>query len=263
MSSGLTHMSVEAFSDEEAFFAGEKSDWTYEVKINPETFDRTLTVRKLPDDSSEKGQPRNLDAGTEGESYSFDLYFDGTGVASSISSAADLKKDFNQFLDVVFRKQKSDASGDKADKGKADAGKTNDGNKDQKETPSVNFVRIKYCGDCFKAKLDSLSIKYLLFDKDGNPLRIKASCRFSSVEQSSKVDKKGDDQNGGEPDAPPLQKDTPNKNCVHPEKSYEKTVSSAKKNDSMSLMCCCYTPEEMTPRNYTPANYTPVEGYGE
>ena len=264
MSDGLTRMIIQAWSDEDSFFDNPtKPEATYKVQLNPETFDRTLSVQKLPDDSSDTDKSKNLATKAEGENYSFDLYFDGTGVVGSISTSADLKKDFDDFLDVVYHKRKVEASGDGQEKTAAGAVKPNDGNKDKKETAPVNFVRINFCGDCFMAKLDSLSIKYLLFDQKGHPLRIKASCRFSSVDQRSVTDNGKKNSSGADNDAPPLQKDTENKKCVRTEKSYEKTVSSAKKNDSVSLMCCCYSQEQMTPRNYTPANYTPVEGYGE
>lgn len=255
----MEYMKFTAFSNKKDLFSGSTEDkiGDYEVKINPESFDRSISVATVDEDKNDKGSGSKTVIGSNAETYSFDLLFDGTGVASSISSAAELKKDFNNFLCVVYRKSKSDSAGDKktADK------QTNNGNPDQNKKPPVNAVKIHYCGEDFNAQLDSLSIKYLLFDKESNPLRIKVSCRFSSLDEESSTNKDGGSSDKKGSSAPPVNKDTPNSGCVHTEESFEETVASAQQNDAVCLMTCSYPRETMTERNYTPADFTPVEGY--
>lgn len=244
----MTYMSFQVYKD--YTFHEEVTDYNYDVKINPESFDRSISVRAIQPETVEKNGSTKFAAGAESESYSFDLLFDGTGVISSIPSAAALKKEFDQFLSVVYRKPESDPAGSQS----------KIGDPAKKTKPPVNFVRISYCGQHFDTQLDSLSIKYLLFNKEGNPLRIKVSCRFSSAEEPSSTDKT-DSSGATASSAPAVSPDSQNSECVHTEDSFEKTVSSAKQNDSMSLLACCYTMEEMMPLNYTPSDYTPVEGY--
>ena len=253
----MEYMSFTAYAQPKDLLEKNNPIGTYKVKINPETFDRSISVAFIEDERPNKGSNNKSAIGSNGETYSFDLLFDGTGVTDSSSSAAELKKDFDSFLNTVYRKPKSE-SADSSGAGGKDA---NNGNKEQNKKPAVNCVIIHYCGQDFNAQLDSLTIKYLLFDKDGNPLRIRASCRFSSVEETAATEV-GTGSSGDKGSASPsVDKDTPGKDCILTEDSFEETVSSAKENDSIGLLCCCYPREDMTERNYTPADYTPVEGY--
>lgn len=254
----MTYMSFQVYKD--YTFHEAVTDYKYDVRINPETFDRSISVRAIQPETIENKGSTKFAAGAESESYSFDLLFDGTGVISSIPSAAALKKEFDQFLSVVFRKPESDPAGGQTSPGTSDSGKSNNGNPAKKTKPPVNYVRISYCGQHFDTQLDSLSIKYLLFNKEGDPLRIKVSCRFSSAEEPSSTNQT-DSSGATVSSAPAVSPDSQNSECVHTEDSFEKTVSSAIQNDSISLLACCYTMEEMMPLIFSPSNYTPVEGY--
>ena len=226
----------------------------FEVLMNPETFDRTLNVNKSEEKTARPGNSSGHDAGLSAETYAFDLIFDGTGVAGPVFSGKALDQKFQEFLTVVYATQE-----------------------DLSKKKSPNLVKIEYCGMTFGAKLDSMSIKYLLFHRDGYPLRIKASCHFSSVEESKPEEKKGKGKTKPKKkteDTPPVKKDSSNAQCCCACPTYGETVSSAKENKSVSLMSCNYTQAEMTPnytpvgrdRNYTPArpelNYTPADGRG-
>ena len=248
MSSGVSHMSFMAFESLEKLFEGKESIGTYEVKINPETFDRSINTCSLTDETKEgKGKGKN-ELKSEGESYSFDLVFDGTGVVGAISSAEKLQEEFNSFLTNVYRAQESGSSDGESKGGeKSDGESSNNGNANSITTPPVNFVKIFYCGQYFNAKLDSLSIKYLLFNKDGLPLRIKASCRFSSVSPASATSASGKSSEPEKEEAQPLKEDSPTKKNVKTEKTYKKTVKKAEENDSVSLMCCCCCPSPADP----------------
>lgn len=259
MSSGVSHMSFMAFDKIEKLFEGKGSISTYEVKINPETFDRSINTCSLTDETKEgKGKGKN-ELKSEGESYSFDLMFDGTGVVGAISSAETLQEEFNSFLTCVYRAQESGSSDGESQGGEKSGGEaSNNGNANSIKTPPVNFVKIFYCGQYFNTKLDSLSIKYLLFNKDGLPLRIKASCRFSSVSPASATSASAKSSEPEEKEAQPLKDDSPTKKNVKTEKTYKKTVKKAEENDSVSLMCCCCCAPQPEP---TSQNYTPTKSY--
>ena len=240
---GLTRMALKGYTDStftkrvDSF--GEEG---YRVRINPETFDRTLNVNQSKESTARPGNSSGHDAGLGSETYSFDLIFDGTGVAGTPLLGKALKDEFQTFLEVVYAKREDTA-----------------------KKKVSNCVTIEYCGETFYAKLTSMTIKYLLFQRDGNPLRIKATCSFSSVEEP-----KGDPEPPKKKkkpktkDKPKVKPDSSNKECCCPCPSYEDTVSSAKENDSVSLMSCNYTREEMTPANQSSSslsyNYNPLYG---
>lgn len=248
MSSGVSHMSFQAFNKLEEMIEGKGSTGSYEVKINPETFDRSINTSSMSDETKEgKGKGKN-ELKSEGESYSFDLVFDGTGVVGAISSAEELQGEFNSFLKVVYRAQESNSSDGDSQGGEKSGGESsNNGNANSITTPPVQFVKIFYCGQYFNSKLDSLSIKYLLFNKDGLPLRIKASCRFSSVSPASSTSASSKSSEPEEEKAQPIKEDTPTKKNVKTEKTYKKTVKKAEDNNSVSLMCCCCCPPPAAP----------------
>lgn len=242
MSDGFNHMTFRAF-DNPACTEPAGGRGTFEVLLNPETFDRTISVRKVASQEAERSGDQGLDAGTEPESYSFDLMFDGTGVAGEAFTGDGLLKKFQSFLDVVYRPLESPpGTGDAGN----DAGKLE--NPDQKEVASVQYVEISYCGQRFCTKLDSLTIKYLLFQKDGNPLRIKVSCRFSAAEDPAVI--VPSDQAGTNPveDVPPVSDETKNKECIAPRDTYGDTVSTAQKKDALSLLTACHSKFEMISR---------------
>lgn len=208
----------------------------FEVTINPESFERTLGVKTEKDKTARSGNSSGHDAGLDSEKYSFDLIFDGTGVAGKKMTGKELNARFNLFLDVVYASRVSE---------------------DKKK--KSNYVIISYCGEAFYCKLDSMTIHYQLFQPNGDPLRIKASCRFSSVEKP-----KPDDPNATKPkkkkEEKPIKNDTPNHDRLSVESTYEETLKSAQENDAVSVMACSCPREDMS-RNYSgELNYTPAGG---
>lgn len=243
MSDGFKHMTFAAFEDA-ACTVPVAGLQPYEVLLNPETFDRTVSVRKVASLEAQKNGDKGLDAGTEAETYSFDLMFDGTGVAGRAFTGDGLKKELQTFLNVVYRARKSSSPGTPGD---GDA-VTQEGAK-QNEVPPVYYVEINYCGERFCTKLDSLTIKYLLFQKDGNPLRIKVSCRFSAADDPAVIAPAEQAETDPTEDLPPVTDETKNKECINPRDSYEDTVDTAKKNDALSLLTACYAKVQMV-KNY-------------
>jgi len=226
---GMTHMSFVAYSDVSFENKIDPKGLPFKVMINPETFDRSLSVRTASEKASRSGNSSGTDAGIEAERYSFDLVFDGTGVVTDLGGSTTALADiFKRFLNVVYTRPVSPGT--------------------KKE---ANFVEMTYCGETFNCKLESMTIKYQLFHSDGNPLRIKASCKFVSVEKPAPDDKKKK-TSSSKKTVPPVTKETPNCECVCPNASYDETLSSARENDSASLMTCNYSRAEMT-QNYTPA----------
>lgn len=238
---GLTRMTFKGYTDNTFDVRADSCDIEgYKVRINPETFDRTLNVNRNDEKTARSDNSSGDDAGVGAETYSFDLIFDGTGVAGTVLKGKALKEEFNTFLGVVYANMDDPA-----------------------KKKVANCVTIEYCGETFRAKLASMTIKYLLFQRDGNPLRIKATCSFTSVDKK----KKDPDPEEKKPkpkitDKPAVKPDSTTKECCCPCPTYEETVSKAEENDSVSLMSCNYTREEMTPTssssprqslNYTPA----------
>ena len=211
----------------------------FKVMINPETFERTLGIKTDKDKTARSGNSAGYDAGLETEKYTFDLYFDATGVAGEKMTGKELKDKFNTFVNVVYAHRPAP---------------------DKKKV--CNFVEFNYCGEEFRCKMESMTIHYLLFDVAGDPIRIKVSCRFSSLEEPKEEDP-DEKKKQGSKKKKTVTKKTPNCECIDPAPSYEETRVCARENDSMSMMTCSCPMSQMTPLNYTPANYTPVQGYPE
>ena len=214
----------------------------FQVMINPETFERSLGVKTEKDKTARSGNGSGNDAGLDAEKYAFDLIFDGTGVVGKRMTGEELDEQFQTFLNVVYAHRETE---------------------DNKKV--ANFVEISYWGDAFRCKMESMTIRYQLFQSNGYPIRIKVSCRFTSVEKPKTEDKdkkKGKKTKGGT--KKPVNQNTPNHDCISPGKSFQETKDAAQQNDSVSMMTCDCSMSQMTPRNYTPVNpelnYTPADG---
>ena len=212
----------------------------FKVMINPETFERTVSVKSEKDKTSRSGNSPGHDAGLNAEKYSFDLYFDGTGAAGEKLTGKELNKKFNTFLDVVYATRSSPDKKKKA-----------------------NCVEFNYCGEVFHCRMESMTIRYLLFETSGEPIRIKTSCTFTSVEDPKEDDPEAKKKKDSKKKKA-VTKKTPNCECVNPAPSYKETKASAEENDSVSMLTCGYPRSQMSSElNYTPAdlNYTPASGY--
>ena len=221
---GMERMSFKAYADN--CFSKEIDGLEYKVLINPETVDRSLGVKTAEDKTARSGNSSGKDAGLSPENYSFELMFDGTGIAGPKFKDDALAVEFKKFLEVVY-----------AQTPKGDSKK------------QANFVTITYCGETFYTKLESMTIKYLLFNSTGYPMRIKASCRFTSVEKEQPEDKnknKGKSAGKKKVPPPPVTPETPNNMCCCPCSSYEETLISSEKNQSISLMTSSYSDQQMT-----------------
>ena len=212
----------------------------YRVRINPESFDRTLRVNTQEEKTARSDNSSGKDSGLGAETYSFDLIFDGTGVVGTALKGKALNDEFHAFLGVVYANEDDPA-----------------------KKKVANCVTIEYCGETFGAKLTSMTIKYLLFQRDGNPLRIKASCSFSSVD----IKKKDPDPEENKPkqkkkDKPAPKPESTSKEYCCPCPTYEETVDTAKENDSASLMSCNYSKEETASSSSSSSgqslNYSPA-----
>ena len=214
----------------------------FQVMINPETFERTLGVKIEKDKTARSGNGSGNDAGLDAEKYAFDLIFDGTGVVGKRMTGEELDEQFQTFLRVVYAHRESE---------------------DNKKV--ANFVEISYWGDAFRCKMESMTIRYQLFQSNGYPIRIKVNCRFTSVEKPKTEDKgkkKGKNKPGTKK---PVNKDTPNHDRISTGKSFKETKDTAQENNAPSLMTCECPMSRMPQQNYTPVNpepnYTPADGY--
>jgi hypothetical protein len=159
----------------------------------------------------------------ESETYSFDLFFDGTGVAGDAYPGTKLVEEFKKFLQTVYCTYNEETKKKK-----------------------ISYVEMTYFNEVFQVELDSMTVKYLLCDSEGNPLRIKASCRFSSVDEPKPVDTKNDTPKKSKKkgQSKPVTKDIPTAQCCYPCPTYPETVETAKQNDSVSLMSCSRPKQE-------------------
>lgn len=202
----------------------------YTVMFNPESFDRTLSFKLSDDKTTNSGGTKSY-AGVEAETYSFDLIFDGTGVAGPAYPGAKLMEEFRKFLKAVYCTPNEETK--------------------KKE---ISYVEITYCKEVFQVQLDSMTVKYLLFDSAGNPQRIKASCKFSTVEEPKPEKKKHHHSHKPKPAAEEektVTSETPTNQCCYPCPTYPQTVETAKQNQAASLMSCQY-----------PMSSSSASGYG-
>lgn len=201
---------------------GKGEDLEYTVMINPSTIDRSFESKTNESKRAKSSKSSGNSGGLKSETYKFDLYFDGTGVAGKVFKGEALAKNFQSFLDTVYAYTDN-----------------------PKNEPEPNFVVMCFGTLEFKCKLSSLSVSYLLFNTDGTPLRIKASCSFTSVEKPKKNPKPKDNGGGKTPDPPPLPPQPQNCQCICPAPTPEENVRLAKDNNSPSLLTSSYKPEDM------------------
>jgi hypothetical protein len=138
----------------------------YKVMINPETFEKNMTISYQNLESVHKYSTSiGLFANMGAISYSFSLVLDGTGIVNP--SKKDVQKELTDLTNVLFKK-------------------VNDG------SYQPNYVSITYCHEIFNCVITSFKINYTLFNLDGTPLRATVTCSFSSackVESNKEFDK--------------------------------------------------------------------------
>ncbi len=138
----------------------------YVVMFNPSNFQRKLSIsysnQQVVGSTHSAGEYKQ----THPEKLSFDLIIDGTGATGG--DKVDVANNIEKFLSVVYVYEGS--------------------------IHRPNFVRIEFCGNVFKCKMDSLDISYNMFYPNGKPMRAKLSCAFSTVLDPEKSEKKKNKQ---------------------------------------------------------------------
>ncbi|MBR6104884.1 MAG: hypothetical protein IKP81_07485 [Paludibacteraceae bacterium] len=203
--SGVFHLKLKAYKDLE--FSKPLDVEEFEATVNPDTFDRNINIQYKPHKSKSKTVTLGRLISVDAETYGFSILLDGTGIISA--AHMNVQKELDKFDRVLFRRE-----------GKSCI---------------PNPVQIQYCGQFFNCKVTSLGYNYTLFDVNGNPLRVKIKCSFSSVAPIEK-------------DKEPKKKESEENNaceCVCPvpdNSSPEANQSVATESDANSLMSV-YTPE--------------------
>lgn len=146
------HMTLQAYEDEK--FSKSMGD-EYEVLINPETFNKSMSVsyhkENAMTNSVSLGKFENMAAIT----YDFSIIIDGTGVVNA--KRRDVKKEIDTLTNVLFKIY------------------------DNGLGYEPNYVAISYCGEIFHCQITSFKTEYQLFNTNGTPLRAKINCNFSST----------------------------------------------------------------------------------
>ena len=147
-----------AFEEKDAISHAE-----YSAMINPASITRTLNVVNNKKGSRGSAHSDGQWMGAESETLNFDLIIDGTGLVDP--SRTDIDQEIDKFLKVVYI-----------------CPETNN---------EASFVEIVYGKLNVLCKLQSMSINYQLFDREGHPVRAKLSCSFITVQKPKiKKDKK-------------------------------------------------------------------------
>ena len=147
-----------AFEEKDAISHAE-----YAAMINPASITRTLNVVNNKKGSRGSAHSDGQWMGLESETLNFDLIFDGTGLVDP--SRTDIDQEIDKFLKVVYI-----------------CPETNN---------EASFVEIVYGKLNVLCKLQSMSINYQIFDREGHPVRAKLSCSFITVQKPKiKKDKK-------------------------------------------------------------------------
>lgn len=203
-----TKLTLTAYSDNT--FSPKSMLKEYSVMINPESVKRQFKIKT--DNKQTVGA-----TGVEGnfqnmlpETISFNLVIDGTGALRTVGSFTEgenmehdiVSKEVEKLLSVVYKIQKN----------KFD----------------VNYVHILYGTISARCVLESLDISYVLFHRNGFPLRAKISLSFTSIENPKKAKKKV--PNPKPPTEPkpqqPQELCTPKYECVEWRKTQQNNCSS-------------------------------------
>lgn len=153
MSGGLSSLSIKGFK---TFKNGVTKDpiGSFVLQLNPAELKAGYVVndKKGPENNEEAksaiGNPTNPQTLSKAkESVSFDFIIDTTGAVKQNASVKTIAKAVKELRKITVDK----ISG----------------------THATPYVSVQWGGIIFKGKVDSLSVDYTLFDKDGNPLRAK------------------------------------------------------------------------------------------
>ena len=163
-----------AFEEKDAISYAE-----YSAMINPDSITRSLNVVNNKKGSRGSAHSDGQWMGLESETLKFDLIFDGTGLVDA--SRTDIDSEIEKFLKVVYICPETHNE--------------------------ASFVEIVYGTLNVLCKLQSMTISYQLFDREGNPIRAKLSCTFITVKRpeikKKKEEKRKEEKKKKEPEETP------------------------------------------------------------
>ena len=175
----ITMMEIHSFKDD----SYQNSDKDFIAQVNPDSFTRTIKV-KVDKEKNNKRSAKKVVYEYDGETYSFELTFDGTGALGK-DREGDVSEKITKLLDVLY-KRGTDTKG--------------------QETKLPNLLQINYCGELFYCSVsESITIKYTLFSREGKPLRAKVTCSFTSNARPADNKKDKDEKPKPKPKPKPLQ----------------------------------------------------------
>lgn len=157
---GLAKMNFRAFRENDFLENNAVSHAEYAAMINPASISRTLNVVNNKKGSRGSAHTDGQWMGLESETLTFDLIFDGTGIVDT--NRTDVDKEIKKFLKVVYV---------------------------DPENNKATFVEIVYGKLNVLCKLQSMTINYQLFDRQGHPIRAKLACSFITVRKPKPEDK--------------------------------------------------------------------------
>ena len=154
-SNSFTRLVIMGFKDKEyTQMTGERS---FIAQLNPDTFSRTFSFEASTQGTKNKKGVKSGTTRKTGETYTFDLLLDGTGVVGD-KGKGDITAQINDFLGAIYYTHKEGTE----------------------EINEPAHLKLYYCNQLFKCVISSLTIKYTLFSKDGLPLRATLTCSFAS-----------------------------------------------------------------------------------
>ena len=146
-----TNMRIVAYKDDK--FSAKVSGGEYEVMLNPESIKQGRSIQYNEEQPLDSNGPSQKYAKTPGETLSFELVIDCSGVVDS--SRLDLPSEMKQLSNVVY-----DYNGD---------------------IHRPNFVTVSWGESLvFQGVLTSFDSSYTFFKPDGTAIRAKVSLAFTS-----------------------------------------------------------------------------------
>lgn len=141
----------------------ELQDRVFEVMFNPSEY--TLTYRNTPRrQRTQTPVSRDIEhGGQETQTFQVNLVLDGTGTSEAVGTTAPqtVKARVNKFLETCYR-----VNG-------------------ERHTP--NRLHLQWGIIDFYGWLQSVQIRYALFDQGGDPLRAELNCQFMGYEEQQMV----------------------------------------------------------------------------
>ena len=137
----------------------------YVVQINPEKYARQYSTKMSCKPTLNTGGVTNKFVVQEPQDLSLEFYIDASGVVDAANGSATptvVKDEIGKLMDVVYC-----YNGD---------------------IHSPNYLKVLWGNLCFKCRLDSMDIEYLLFTPSGVPLRAKLNTKFTQYNSPQKLE---------------------------------------------------------------------------